>query len=86
MESNQSDINNGGDKHQHQQLRGTTRKRTFDELANDVDPADKDQQQEPEICSKKNSKCGNGNANGLDREVCIIKRKIIHVGEFISKR
>jgi hypothetical protein len=55
MESNKNnDINNGGDQNQHQQLRGTARKRTFNKLANDVDqPADQDQQQEPENCSKK---------------------------------
>jgi hypothetical protein len=58
MESNKNNkSSNGGDQHQHQQLRGNARKRTFNELANDVDvdqPADQDQQQEPENCSKKN--------------------------------
>jgi hypothetical protein len=55
MESNKNNINNGGDQPQNKQLRGNARKRTFNELANDVDqPADQDQQQEPENCSKKN--------------------------------
>jgi hypothetical protein len=69
MESNKSDINNhGGDQNQHQQFRGSARKRQFNELANDVDQqADQDQQQEPENCSKKNR----GGQRGNDvLEVC----------------
>jgi hypothetical protein len=67
MESNKNnDNNNGGGQHEHQQLRGSARRRTFNELANDIDqPADEDQP--VECISKKNHEDG----NDLDLEVCI---------------
>jgi hypothetical protein len=70
MESDKNDINNEGDEHQHQQLRGNARKRKLNELANDEDqpaPADQDHQQKPENYSKKNR----GEQHGNDAlEVC----------------
>jgi hypothetical protein len=70
MEFNKNnDNNNGGD--EHQQLRGSARKRTFDELTKDGDKSatGEEDQPEPEDCSnsKKNREDGN---DGLNLEVC----------------
>jgi hypothetical protein len=69
MESNKDDINNGGDQHQHQQLRENARKHTFNELANDEDKPAAAGEEDPNYNTSKKNRQDKG--NDLDLEVCL---------------